>query len=72
VALTAYGADFDVPAILEREYDLAEERCLRNGWHRQLAKLPIERAWLAANRALLESERLCSRSGGRPSCRDGG
>ncbi len=52
VALDAYGADFDVPLILEREYDLAEERCRRNNWHRQLAKLPIERAWLAANRAL--------------------
>jgi hypothetical protein len=56
VALSAYGADFDVPAILEREYNLAEERCRRNGWHRQLKKLPTERAWLAANRALLESE----------------
>jgi Ser/Thr protein kinase RdoA (MazF antagonist) len=52
VALTAYGASFDVPVILEREYDLAEERCRRHGWHRQLAKLPIERAWLAAHRAL--------------------
>jgi Ser/Thr protein kinase RdoA (MazF antagonist) len=51
VALTAYGASFDVPVILEREYDLAEERCRRHGWHRQLAKLPIERAWLAAHRA---------------------
>jgi aminoglycoside phosphotransferase (APT) family kinase protein len=48
-ALQAYGADFDVPAILAREYDLAEERCRRNGWDRQLARLPIERAWLAAN-----------------------
>ena len=52
-ALEAYGANFDVPAILEREYDLAEARCRRSGWDRQLAKLPIERAWLAANRALL-------------------
>lgn len=60
VALSAYGSTFDVPAILEREYDLARERCLRNGWHRQLAKLPTERAWLAANRALLESEHLGS------------
>lgn len=50
--LQAYGADFDVPAILEREYDLAEERCRRNGWRRQLAKLPIERTWLVANRGL--------------------
>jgi hypothetical protein len=41
-----------VPTILAREYDLAEERCRRNGWDRQLAKLPIERAWLAANRGL--------------------
>lgn len=49
-ALAAYGATFDVPAILEREYDLAEDRCRRNGWHRQLARLPVERAWLAANR----------------------
>ncbi len=51
-ALEAYGANFDVPAILEREYDLAEARCRRNGWCRQLEKLPIERAWLAANRAV--------------------
>ena len=51
-ALEAYGANFDVPAILEREYDLAEARCRRNGWYRQLAKLPTERGWLAANRAL--------------------
>jgi hypothetical protein len=50
-ALEAYGASFDVPAILKREYDLAEERCRRNGWNRQLAKLPLERAWLDANGA---------------------
>jgi hypothetical protein len=49
-ALRAYGASFHVPAILAREYDRAEERCRRNHWHRQLAKLPMERAWLAANR----------------------
>ena len=52
LALAAYGCDFDVAAILEREYDLAEERCRENGWHRQLAKLPAERAWLADNRHL--------------------
>jgi hypothetical protein len=51
-AVRAYGVSFDVPAILEREYDLAEERCRRNGWDRQLAKLPVERAWLAKHRAL--------------------
>jgi aminoglycoside phosphotransferase (APT) family kinase protein len=51
-ALAAYGRTFDVPAILEREYDLAEERCRRNGWQRALAKLPTERAWLAQNRNL--------------------
>jgi phosphotransferase family enzyme len=51
-ALGAYGAAFDVAAVLEREYDLAEERCRRNDWPRELAKLPVERAWLAANRAL--------------------
>jgi hypothetical protein len=51
-ALQAYGRSFDVPSILEREYDLAEDRCRRNGWHRQLARLPVERAWLAANRDL--------------------
>jgi Phosphotransferase enzyme family len=50
VALAAYGRNFDVPAILEREYDLAEERCRRNGWERALAKLPVERAWLAKHR----------------------
>jgi len=37
-----------VPAILEREYDRAEDRCRRSGWNRQLTKLPIERAWLLA------------------------
>ena len=51
-ALQAYGADFDVAAILAREYDLAEQRCRQNGWDRQLAKLPKERAWLAANQGL--------------------
>jgi Ser/Thr protein kinase RdoA (MazF antagonist) len=54
MALEAYGAAFDVPSILAREYDLAEERCRRNGWHRQLAKLPAERAWLATNKRLFE------------------
>jgi Ser/Thr protein kinase RdoA (MazF antagonist) len=51
-ALNAYGATFDVPSILDREYELAEARCRRNGWERQLAKLPTERAWLAANGSL--------------------
>jgi Phosphotransferase enzyme family len=51
-ALDAYGRNFDVPAILEREYDFAEERCRRNGWERAMAKLPVERAWLAKNRDL--------------------
>ena len=54
VALQAYGATFDVPAILAREYRLAEERCRRNGWHRQLAKLPAERKWLASHQRLLD------------------
>ncbi len=58
VALSAYGVAFEVPAILEREYCLAEERCRRYGWHRQLAKLRVERAWLAANRALLEERQI--------------
>jgi hypothetical protein len=53
MALAAYGRSFDVPAILEHEYDLAEERCRRNGWHRQLARLPVERKWLARNSRLL-------------------
>ena len=52
-ALAAYGATFDVPAILAREYELAAARCRRNGWHRQLARLPAERDWLAANESLL-------------------
>jgi hypothetical protein len=51
-ALTAYGRSFDVPAILEREYDRAEERCRRHGFARQLVKLASERAWLAENRNL--------------------
>ena len=72
LALSAYGARFDVPAILEHEYDLAEERCRQNGWHRQLTKLPTERAWLAANRALLASGRLGRRSRGHASSNDGG
>ncbi|HZC29086.1 MAG TPA: phosphotransferase [Gaiellaceae bacterium] len=49
IAVAAYGRSFDVPAILAHEYDLAEERCLRNGWRRQLARLPVEREWLAEN-----------------------
>lgn len=49
-ALDAYGRTFDVPTILTREYDSAEERCRRNAWDRQLARLPIERTWLDANR----------------------
>jgi len=53
----AYGRELDVPAIVEREYDLAE-RCRRNGWHRQLAKLPLERAWLAVNRGLFYMARV--------------
>jgi aminoglycoside phosphotransferase (APT) family kinase protein len=55
VALAAYGQSFDVPAILEREYARAEERCRRHGWERALAKLPLERAWLAKNRDLFYS-----------------
>src|SRR5439155_12344931 len=53
-ALEAYGVDFHVPALLEREYDLAEERCRRNGWHRQLERLAVERAWLAEHRHLFD------------------
>jgi hypothetical protein len=49
-ALDGYGRELDVPAILEREYDAAEERCQQNEWHRQLTRLPVERAWLVANR----------------------
>jgi Ser/Thr protein kinase RdoA (MazF antagonist) len=52
LALGAYGREFDVPAILEREYERVEERCRRMGWHRALARLPRERAWLASNRGL--------------------
>ncbi len=52
LALDAYGRVFDVPLLLEREYELVEERCRRHGWHRALAKLPAERAWLEANRGL--------------------
>lgn len=51
-ALVAYGRNFDVAAILEHEYDLAEERCRQNGWERALARLPVERTWLAKNRDL--------------------
>jgi Ser/Thr protein kinase RdoA (MazF antagonist) len=45
-ALAAYGAEFDVPALLEREHELAEKRCRRHGWHRQLERLAVEREWL--------------------------
>jgi aminoglycoside phosphotransferase (APT) family kinase protein len=50
VALDAYAQEFDVPALLAAEFDRVEERCHRHGWHRALAKLPAERAWLEANR----------------------
>lgn len=53
VALGAYGPGFDVAALLEAEYDRVEERCLRSGWHRALAKLPTERAWFERNRVTL-------------------
>jgi hypothetical protein len=56
LAMDAYGRDFDVAALLEREYDRAEEACRRNGWHRQLARLPVERAWLADHRELFEAD----------------
>jgi Ser/Thr protein kinase RdoA (MazF antagonist) len=52
LALDAYGRTFDVPAILAAEYERVEERCRRNGWHRALARLPTERAWLETNRDL--------------------
>ncbi|HZC75192.1 MAG TPA: phosphotransferase, partial [Gaiellaceae bacterium] len=52
VALDAYGRPFAVPRLLELEYDRVEERCRRHCWHRALAKLPAERAWLEANRGL--------------------
>jgi Ser/Thr protein kinase RdoA (MazF antagonist) len=52
LALEAYGRSFAVTVILAEEYDRVEERCRRNGWHRALAKLPAERAWLEANRRL--------------------
>ena len=33
--------DFDVPALLDAEYDRARARqCIAHGWHRQLAQLP--------------------------------
>jgi Phosphotransferase enzyme family len=47
VALAAYGRDFDVPELLACEYDRAEVASIKNGWHRQLERLPVERAWLA-------------------------
>lgn len=49
VALAAYGRDFDVPALLAAEYDRAQAKGIRNGWHRQLPKIELERAWLAEN-----------------------
>ncbi len=52
LALDAYGQAFDVAAILESEYERVEQRCRTHGWDGALAKLPAERAWLEANRAL--------------------
>lgn len=52
LALAAYGRTFDVPAILEGEYDRVEQRCLAHAWHRALARLPEERAWLRTHREL--------------------
>jgi Phosphotransferase enzyme family len=52
IAVAAYGAELDVAAILEHEYDRAEARCRQNAWLRQLERLPTERAWLAAHRTL--------------------
>lgn len=51
-ALAAYGAEFEVASLLEHEYELAEDRCRRNGWHRQLGRLAVERAWLDEHRRL--------------------
>lgn len=52
MALTEYGSEFDVPRILEREYDRAEANCRRNGWHQQLARLSAEREWLTGHQSL--------------------
>jgi hypothetical protein len=52
LALDAYGRDFDVPAILEREYDRVEDRCRQMGCHRALARIPAERAWWEDNLGL--------------------
>jgi aminoglycoside phosphotransferase (APT) family kinase protein len=52
VAVSAYGEDFDIPVVLAHEYDRAEVRCRANGWDRQLARLPRERAWWGENRSL--------------------
>jgi Phosphotransferase enzyme family len=57
VALEAYGTEFDVPALLAREYDRAEAKGKRLGWHRQLPKIALERAWLDANRRLFYGSR---------------
>jgi hypothetical protein len=45
--VAAYGIGVDVRAALANEYERAEARCLANGWRRQLAQIPRERAWLA-------------------------
>jgi hypothetical protein len=54
VALDAYGRDFDVPALLAAEYDRAEAKGLRLGWHRQVPKIALERAWLEEHRELFD------------------
>jgi len=51
-AVKAFGAEFDVPVLLGKEYERAAVRCRENGWTRQLAILPLEQAWLSANRDL--------------------
>jgi hypothetical protein len=70
-AVAAYGADFDVAALLEREYDLAEERCRRNCWQRQLERLEVERAWLAEHRAPLSVSPPPGASGPAPPAFEG-
>lgn len=48
--LDAYGSDASVAALVEREYDAAEERCRRNRWLVELERLRGERQFLARNR----------------------
>lgn len=48
-----YGEELGLAALLDAEYDSAQQRCHQNHWFEELARLGEERRWLDAHRALL-------------------